>query len=74
MRQVVGEKKVKRYREKTELPICTALVRGDSNHRVDLLLDDGRVMEYYPRTGDLEENQEITWNQERWDANKRKEG
>lgn len=52
-RNRVGEKKVKRYRELTGLPVIAALVRGNTDHRVDLCLEDGSVW-YLDKDGTLE--------------------
>lgn len=41
MRQYLGEKKVKRLREKLHLPIKEALVRGNTNHAILLVMEDG---------------------------------
>lgn len=66
-RQLVGKKKVAKYREATGLPVCTALVRGGTNHRVDLLLEEGKVVYYWPKTGEIREPiGQLTWDYEGW--------
>ena len=64
MRQRVGEKKVRKYRAATGLPVCSALVRGGS-HIVSLLLEEGKVVRYDPRTGEIEADG-LTWDYEGW--------
>ena len=51
-RQRLGPKKTARLREKLALPIAGVLVRGGTGHRQDLLLEDGSVVHYWPRTGE----------------------
>lgn len=48
MRQSVGARKVAKYKRLTGLPVVGALVRGGTSHRVDLLLDDGSITQWYP--------------------------
>lgn len=55
MRQRLGKKKINRYKKETGLPIVEGLVRGNTNHRVDLRLKDGTIMHYWPKTGEIEE-------------------
>ena len=43
----VGEKKIALYRRKTKLPIIAALVRGGTDHRIDLCLEGGIVIHWY---------------------------
>lgn len=62
-RQRVGEKKVRKLREKLGLPIVTALVRGGTDHRIDLCLEDGSVT-YYWKDGTLEPQDRLRWNPE----------
>jgi hypothetical protein len=59
MRQTVGPKKIARYRRETGLPVVKALVRGDTHHRIDLYLEDGTVMCWYRRTGEIENRANI---------------
>ena len=66
MRQTVGEKRLKRYRRETGLDVLAALVRGNTDHRIDLCIADGSVMHWY-RDGRLEKSS-IGWNVERWRA------
>lgn len=66
MRCTVGPKKIAKYVKKTGLPILTALVRGGTDHRIDLCLDDGSVMHWY-KDGKMEKST-IGWNVERWRA------
>ena len=63
-RCAIGEKKVSKYRNKTGLPVLAALTRGGTNHRIDLLLDDGSVMHWYKNGGF--EVCSIKWNIEGW--------
>ncbi len=46
-RQQMGEKKVSRWREQTGLPVIAVLVRGGTNHRKDLCLEDGSVVHMF---------------------------
>lgn len=64
-RNRVGEKKVKKLREKTGLPVLTALVRGGTDHRIDLLLEDGSIASLY-RDGSIEKDTLVTWDVEKW--------
>lgn len=47
-RQLLGIKKVKRLRKLTGLPIEKVMVRGNTDHRQDLCLTDGRIFCRYP--------------------------
>lgn len=47
MRCGLGLKKIMRLRRRTGLPISCAMVRGNTNHRVDLCLPCGRVIMLY---------------------------
>lgn len=51
-RQLLGIKKVNRLRKLTGLPIEKVMVRGNTDHRQDLCLTDGRVISRY-RDGEL---------------------
>lgn len=44
MRQQLGIKKLRALRKETHLDIVAALVRGNTNHRIDLCLRDGSVV------------------------------
>jgi hypothetical protein len=66
MRQRVGEKKVKKYREMFKLPICTALARGGTDHRIDLFIEGGRIVNYYPHTKELEMDYSCKWDYSGW--------
>lgn len=46
-RQMLGPKKLKKLREKTGLDLVAALVRGGTNHRIDLCLRGGSVTHLY---------------------------
>lgn len=48
MRQRLGKRKVKKYREQTGLDVVAGLVRGGTNHRVDLCISDGSVVYLWP--------------------------
>jgi hypothetical protein len=67
-RQRVGDKKVAKYRALTGLPVLAALVRGGTDHRVDLLLADGSVMDWYPKTGEMEKAEGLTWDMKEWSS------
>lgn len=54
MRQRIGPKKVARYSRLLDLDIEKALVRGNTNSRIDLYLKDGRKFCWF-RNGDLEQ-------------------
>lgn len=54
MRQRLGPKKVKKIREQTGLPVSYVLVRGNTNHRRDLILEDGKCVYMWP-DGTIEE-------------------
>ena len=43
MRQRLSEKKVAKIRALTGLPVFAVLVRGGTDHRKDLCLEDGRI-------------------------------
>ena len=47
MRQNLGEKKVAKLRQQTGLPVIAVQVRGNTGHRKDLFLDDGRIVYLY---------------------------
>ena len=53
-RQRLGDKKLRRLRRQLGLPIVRALVRGGTNHRVDLILEGGQMVHYWPASGQLE--------------------
>ena len=53
MRQRVGEKKLRRLRDQTGLPVVAAMVRGGTDHRIDLCLEGGHVAALY-RDGTIE--------------------
>lgn len=44
MRQLLGPKKVAKLRRETGLPIVKVMVRGGTDHRRDLCLEDGRIV------------------------------
>lgn len=52
MRCKLGPKKVARYARMTGLNVIAAFVRGNTDHRVDLFLADGRIASLY-RDGTL---------------------
>lgn len=60
-RQWVGVKKVRKYAAATGLPVVRALVRGGTDHRVDLCLEDGSVVSYWPRDGTIEHDTRWRW-------------
>ena len=54
MRQRMGEKKVKKLAEELGLPIKTIQVRGNTDHRKDLLLEGGKMI-YLFKDGTMKE-------------------
>jgi hypothetical protein len=48
MRCIYGPKKVKKFREKFNLPIMGVMCRGGTGHRVDLLLEDFTITYLWP--------------------------
>lgn len=47
MRQLLGEKKVRRIREQTGLPVVKVLVRGNTDHRRDMHLETGEIISLF---------------------------
>lgn len=43
MRQRFNKKKVRRFRRETGLDVIAAMIRGGTDHRVDLCLRDGTI-------------------------------
>lgn len=62
-RQKLGEKKTNMLRKQTGLDVVSALVRGGTDHRKDLLIEGGEVYHLY-KDGTLEIGS-IRWNQGR---------
>lgn len=60
MRQRVGEKKTRAIRKKTGLPVVKVYVRGGTNHRKDLHLEDGTVVHLY-KDGTMKNTAEFTF-------------
>jgi len=60
MRQTLGKKKIAFYKKKTGLPVVGGMVRGDTDHRVDLLLEDGLVAWLY-KNGEIEIDSRLRW-------------
>lgn len=48
MRQRMSEKNVARLRRKLNLPIHHILVRGGTDHRKDLIMEDGMIISIWP--------------------------
>jgi hypothetical protein len=48
MRCYLGKKKIERLKRKYKLPIVSAMVRGNTDHRIDVLLEDGTELSLYP--------------------------
>lgn len=48
MRQFLGEKKIRKLRRQTGLDIESGMVRGGTEHRVDLLLVSGETVSLFP--------------------------
>ena len=63
MRQRISARKLRKYNRLTGLNAVVGLVRGNTNHRVDLCLPDGSVRSFWPKTGALEKDEGITWDQ-----------
>ena len=55
MRQRLGEKKVARLKASLHLPIVMVFVRGGTDHRQDLGLEDGSILYYWSKTGEMEQ-------------------
>lgn len=51
-RQQLGSKKLNKLIKSTGLDIAKAYIRGNTNHRVDLYLNDGRVFSLF-KDGEL---------------------
>ena len=47
MRNKLGPKKVERIRKATGLPVVGVHVRGNTDHRKDLLLEGGKIVYLY---------------------------
>lgn len=52
-RQRLGTKKIEKLRRETGLPIVAVLVRGGTDHRLDLCLEDRSIVHLY-RDGGME--------------------
>ena len=63
MRQLVGDKLLKKIRKETGLPIHHILVRGNTNHRKDLCLKGGTIKFLWPDGSITEDNEYPPW---RW--------
>ncbi len=61
MRQRIGEKKIRKYREETGLDVIAGAVRGNTHHRVDLYLRDGAIVYRWP-DGTFEQAVNVTHN------------
>lgn len=59
MRCLFGKRGIKRLIKRTGLPVVKALTRGNTHHRIDMWLEDGRECSLY-RNGEIifEENKE----------------
>ena len=51
-RQLLGQKKVNKLIKETKLNIVKVMVRGGTNHRLDLCVNGGEVFNLY-KTGEL---------------------
>ena len=71
MRQTLGEKKTKQLAKETGLPIVKVLVRGGTDHRKDLCLEDGSVIHLY-KDG-TQEKSEFTWSRHHHNSKTAKE-
>jgi hypothetical protein len=54
-RQRLGTKKIEKLKRETGLPIVAVLVRGGTDHRLDLCLDDRSIVHLY-RDGVMEKS------------------
>ena len=61
MRQNLGEKKVRKLKGELKLPIVHVLVRGGTDHRRDLCLEDGSII-YLFKDGTMEKAENLSWN------------
>jgi hypothetical protein len=63
VRQRLGAKKVQKYAALTGLPVVAGLVRGGTDHRVDLVLPDRSIVHYWPdgtwETSDLKADEAV---------------
>ena len=59
MRQLLSKKKTNKLAKETGLPIVKVLVRGGTDHRKDLCLEDGSIIHLY-RDG-TQEKSELRW-------------
>jgi hypothetical protein len=59
MRQRLGKKKMEALRKQTGLAIVAVMVRGGTDHREDLCLDDGSIIYLY-QDGTMEKAEGIT--------------
>jgi hypothetical protein len=59
MRQRMSEKNAMKYAKKLGLPIIRILVRGNTDHRKDLCLEDGSILHLFP-DGHMEKS-DIPW-------------
>jgi hypothetical protein len=57
---MLGKKKLQYYREKTGLPVVSAMVRGGTDGRVDLCLEGG-VVAFLFRSGEIEIDSKRRW-------------
>jgi hypothetical protein len=64
MRQTLSKKNVNKIARQTGLPVLAVLVRGGTDHRKDLCLDDGSVM-HLEKDGTMEISP-IKWNIKRY--------
>lgn len=61
-RQILGEKKTRKLKERFKLPIVQVLVRGGTDHRMDLCLENGMVIGLY-KDGTMKEST-LGWDQQ----------
>lgn len=53
MKQYLGERKVRRLREKLGLAIEFAMARGNTDHELELYIEGGEVLYYHPASGEI---------------------
>jgi hypothetical protein len=63
MRQLLSEKNVRKLAKRYNLPIVNVMVRGGTDHRKDLCLEDGSIINLWP-DGTMEKS-EIGWHKDK---------
>lgn len=60
MRNLIGPKKTERYRKLTGLLVVKAMTRGNTDHRIDLCLEDGSIASLY-KNGEIVKDPDWRW-------------